>query len=171
MSSCGGNCGPSCMPEGMNMDDLNFCNPEKKAFVRRKILIICTGNSCRSQMAQGWLRFFDDRLDVYSAGTHPEKAVNPFAVKVMEEVGINIKGHYPKHIDKFKKENFDYVITVCDNAKELCPIFSGDVKHNLHIGFEDPAMAKGTDEEIVNVYRKIRDEIRDKFYEFYKEIK
>ena len=115
MSNCGGNCGPSCSPEGLNFEDLKRCEPNKTPFTRRKILIICTGNSCRSQMAQGWLRFFDERLDVYSAGTRPEKKVNPNAVKVMEEVGINIKGHYTKHIDKFTKDNFDYAITVCKN--------------------------------------------------------
>ncbi len=170
MSNCGGNCAPSCSPEGLNFEDLKRCEPNKTPFTRRKILIICTGNSCRSQMAQGWLRFFDERLDVYSAGTRPEKKVNPNAVKVMEEVGINIKGHYTKHIDKFTKDNFDYAITVCDSAKESCPVFTGNVKNHLHIGFEDPADAIGTEEEILNVYRKIRDEIKVEFYKFYKEL-
>jgi len=170
MSNCNCNCGTSCSPEGLNLEDIKRCEPNKTHFTRRKILIICTGNSCRSQMAQGWLRFFDERLDVYSAGTHPEKKVNQNAIKVMEEVGINIKGHYTKHIDKFIKENFDYVITVCDSAKESCPVFTGNVKTKLHIGFEDPASATGTEEEILDVYRKIRDEIKVAFYNFYKEL-
>lgn len=151
------------------------CNPEILSegcidpikYVRKKILIICTGNSCRSQMAEGWLQSFDERLDVFSAGTRPEKLVNPYAVKVMAEVGIDISFHYPKSIDNFIHESFDYVITVCDNANKICPVFRGNVKNRLHIGFEDPADATGSDEEITEVYCKIRDQIRDEFYKFY----
>lgn len=132
-----------------------------------RILILCTGNSCRSQMAEGFLRSFDPRLEVYSAGTRPASEPNPFAVAVMKEAGIDISGNKPKSVDLFLHENFDYVITVCDGAKEICPVFSGNVKQRFHIGFDDPADAVGTQEEIMNVYRESRDEIRKRFFKFY----
>ncbi|MHB8854958.1 MAG: arsenate reductase ArsC [Ignavibacteriaceae bacterium] len=132
-----------------------------------RILILCTGNSCRSQMAEGFLRSFDSELEVYSAGTNPSKQVHPKAIQVMKEVGIDISKNYPKMVDKFLSESFDYVITVCDNAKETCPVFIGKVGKQLHIGFEDPADATGTEEEILSVFRKVRDEIKKDFYEFY----
>jgi len=132
-----------------------------------KILIICTGNSCRSQMAEGFLKSFDKELKVYSAGIKPEKQVNPYAVIVMKEAGVDMRLQFPKHTDSFIADAFDFVITVGDNAKESCPIFLGEVKKRLHIGFEDPADAKGTDEEKLVVYRRIRDEIKLKFNEFY----
>ena len=135
-----------------------------------KILIICTGNTCRSQMAEGFLRSFDKNLEVYSAGTNAEKKVNPYAIKVMAEKGINISTQFPKSVDLFIKEPFDYVITVCDGAKEICPVFTGNVKHRLHIGFEDPAGATGSDEEKLIVYRKVRDEIEREFRKFYENI-
>lgn len=135
--------------------------------MKTKILILCTGNSCRSQMAEGFMKSFDSELAVYSAGTKPSKAVHPRAIQVMDEVGIDISGSYPKNVDKFLKESFDYVITVCDNAKETCPVFIGKVKERLHMGFEDPAEAVGTEEEILNDFRKIRDEIKLDFSEFY----
>jgi len=135
-----------------------------------KILIICTGNTCRSQMAEGFLRSFDKNLEVYSAGTNAEKKVNPYAIKVMAEKGIDISNQFPKNVDLFIKESFDYVITVCDGAKEICPVFTGNVKHRLHIGFEDPANATGSDEEKLIVYRKVRDEIEREFREFYENI-
>ena len=125
-----------------------------------KILILCTGNTCRSQMAEGFLKSFDSELEVYSAGVKPESRVNPNAIKVMNELGIDISGGKPQDVNEFIKDSFDYVITVCDNAKETCPVFLGDVKEQLHIGFEDPADAAGTDEEILSVFRKIRDEIK-----------
>jgi arsenate reductase len=136
-----------------------------------KILIICTGNTCRSQMAEGFLRFFDQKLDIYSAGTAAEGIVNPFAVKVMKEAGIDISDQKPEPVEKYLNESFDYVITVCDGAKEACPVFTGKVKNKLHIGFEDPAKARGTEEEVMPVYRKIRDEIKEAFFEFYKNLK
>ncbi len=135
-----------------------------------KILILCTGNSCRSQMAEGFLKSFDPELEVYSAGTNPSDAVHPKAIQVMKEVGIDISGGYPKNVDQFLDQSFDYVITVCDNAKETCPVFMGDVKEQLHIGFEDPAEATGTEEKILNEFRKIRDEIKRDFFEFYKRL-
>ncbi|MHB8338687.1 MAG: arsenate reductase ArsC [Ignavibacteriaceae bacterium] len=135
--------------------------------MKKKILVLCTGNSCRSQMAEGFLRSFDSELEVYSAGTNPSKQVHPKAIQVMKEVGIDISKNYPKMVDKFLSESFDYVITVCDNAKETCPVFIGKVGKQLHIGFEDPADATGTEEEILSVFRKARDEIKRDFYEFY----
>jgi arsenate reductase (thioredoxin) len=128
-----------------------------------KILVLCTGNSCRSQMAEGFLNHLYPAYEIYSAGTKPEKKVNQYAIKVMKEIGIDISNHTPKNITLFTNDSFDYVITVCDNAKESCPMFTGKVLKRLHIGFEDPADAKGTDEEISNTYRKIRDEIRMAF--------
>jgi arsenate reductase (thioredoxin) len=135
--------------------------------MKTKILIICTGNSCRSQMAEGILKSLDPSLEVFSAGKKPEKQVNPNAIEVMKEIGIDISNHFPKLVDNFINESFVYVITVCDNAKETCPVFIGNVKHRLHMGFEDPADAKGTKEEIKNMYRKIRDEIKNEFTKFY----
>ena len=132
-----------------------------------KFLILCTGNSCRSQIAEGILKSLDPSLEVFSAGTKPEKQVNPNAIEVMKEIGIDISDHFPKLVDNFVNESFVYVITVCDNAKETCPVFFGSVKHRLHMGFEDPADAKGTNEEVLIVYRKVRDEIRTAFTKFY----
>ncbi|MBI5808366.1 MAG: arsenate reductase ArsC [Ignavibacteriales bacterium] len=140
--------------------------------MKKRILILCTGNSCRSQMAEGFLKSFDKNLEVYSAGTKPAEKVNPNAIKVMKEVGNDLSSNYPKLVDQFLNETFDFVITVCDNAKETCPVFIGKVGKQLHIGFEDPADATGTEEEILSVFRKVRDEIKRDFYEFYlKELK
>jgi arsenate reductase len=124
-----------------------------------KILVLCTGNSCRSQMAEGFIRSFNKEIEVYSGGTNPALAVNPHAVKVMKEVGIDISHHLPTHVDEYINDEFDYVITVCDHANETCPVFIGPVKNRLHFGFPDPADATGTDEEILSVYRKVRDDI------------
>jgi len=132
-----------------------------------KILILCTGNSCRSQMAEGFLKSFDPELEVFSAGTHPAGRPNPYAVAVMKEAGIDISQNRPKSVDLFLDKSFDYVITVCDDANESCPYFSGTVLHRMHIGFEDPAKAKGTEEEILGVYREVRDKIRTEFLNFY----
>lgn len=140
--------------------------------MKKRILILCTGNSCRSQMAEGFLKSFDENLEVYSAGTKPAEKVNPFAVKAMKEIGIDISKGVAEDVEKYLSQSFDYVITVCDNAKETCPVFMGDVKHRLHIGFDDPADAIGTEEEVMPVYRRVRDEIKSDFYEFYlKELK
>jgi len=128
-----------------------------------KILILCTGNSCRSQMAEGIIKSFNNKYEVYSAGTKPAKKVSPVAIQVMQELGIDISNNYPKNTDEFIKESFDYVITVCDNAKEVCPVFTGEVKQQLHIGFDDPYEATGTENEILNEYRRTRDEIRNEF--------
>ncbi|GAB4458581.1 MAG: arsenate reductase ArsC [Bacteroidales bacterium] len=120
-------------------------------------------------MAEGFLKSFDSELEVYSAGTNPSKQVHPKAIQVMKEVGIDLSQNYPKMVDKFLNESFDFVITVCDNAKETCPVFIGKVGKQLHIGFEDPADATGTEEEILSVFRKVRDEIKRDFYSFYNE--
>jgi len=132
-----------------------------------KILILCTGNSCRSQMAHGWLQFFDKSLDVHSAGTEPAPRVNSKAVKVMAEAGIDISNHYPKNVDRYLNKEWDYVITVCGGANESCPAFTGKVKHRIHIGFDDPSHATGTDEFIWSEYHRVRDEIKQQFYDFY----
>ena len=137
--------------------------------MNKKILILCTGNSCRSQMAEGFIKSFDSDLEVYSAGTNPSKQVHPKAIQVMNEVGIDLSKNFPKMVDQFLNESFEYVITVCDNAKETCPVFIGKVGKQLHIGFEDPADATGTEEEIFSEFRRIRDEIKSDFYKFYKE--
>lgn len=136
-----------------------------------KILVLCTGNSCRSQMAEGFLRSFDSELEVYSAGTCPEKAINPRTVIVMNEVGIDMSAGVPDPVEKYLDQSFDFVITVCDGAKENCPVFTGSVKQQLHIGFEDPADAIGTDEEVLPVYRRIRDEIKERFASWYNSVK
>lgn len=131
------------------------------------ILILCTGNSCRSQMAEAYLKSLDDRLEVSSGGTNPEKNINPLAVRVMQEIGLDISKNTPSHVDEFVDQPFDFVITVCDNARESCPYFRGKVKRRLHIGFEDPADAIGSEEERLIVYRRVRDEIRRDFKRFY----
>ena len=135
-----------------------------------KVLILCTGNSCRSQMAHGFLQSFDKNLKVESAGTFPAPQINPKAVLVMKEIGIDISNHTPNKVDKFIHEDWDYVITVCDDANETCPIFPGKVKQRLHIGFEDPSHAKGSDEFIMSEFHRVRDLIKEGFYEFYKSI-
>ncbi|MBO8092316.1 MAG: arsenate reductase ArsC [Prosthecochloris sp.] len=131
------------------------------------ILILCTGNSCRSQMAAGFLRSFDPGLQVRSAGTRPAERVHPLAVDVMQEKGIDIGTARPESVDRHLETAFDYVITVCDGAQESCPMFTGNVGNRMHIGFEDPALAEGNREEQLAVFRRIRDEIEQKFREFY----
>ena len=135
--------------------------------VSMKILILCTGNSCRSQMAQGFLQSFDNNLVVRSAGIEPAGQVNPKAVKVMQEVGIDISHHVPKMVDQYLNDEWDYVITVCDNAKETCPVFTGKVKHQLHFSFEDPSLIKGSEGFILSEFRRVRDMIKKEFWEFY----
>ena len=124
----------------------------------KKVLFLCTHNSCRSQMAEGLLNsIYGTRFIAYSAGIKPTN-VNPYAIEVMKEIGIDISKHYSKSIEDFKDSNFNFVVTVCDNAKETCPFFPG--KKILHKSFEDPAKINGSIEEILNLFRKIRDEIK-----------
>jgi len=134
-----------------------------------KILILCTGNSCRSQMAHGFLQSFDSTLTVHSAGTESSGRLNPQAVEVMKEIGIDISHHTSDSVDIYLGDEWDYVITVCGGANETCPAFFGNVKHRLHIGFDDPTFAIGTDEFIQSEYIRVRDEIREGFWKFYKE--
>jgi arsenate reductase len=136
-----------------------------------KILILCTGNSCRSQMAEGFLKSFNPELNVVSAGTNPSSEVHPKAIEVMHESFIDISSNKPKNVEQFLDQAFDYVITVCGGANESCPAFTGDVKQRLHIGFDDPAEATGTEEEILSVFRRVRDEIKNDFFKFYKSLK
>jgi arsenate reductase len=119
-------------------------------------------------MADGFLRSFNKNLEVQSAGTRPAAMVHPKAIAVMSELGIDISGGHPKNIDQFLNDEFDYVITVCDNVKETCPVFTGKVKHRLHMGFDDPVEAMGTEEHIKAEFRRVRDAIRAQFYQFYK---
>lgn len=132
-----------------------------------KILILCTGNSCRSQMAHGFLQSFDKRLKVFSAGTQPADRINPTAVDVMKKAGIDISHHIPKSVEQYLNEEWDYVITVCDSANETCPVFPGKVRHRLHIDFDDPSKANGSYVEIINEFYRVRNEIRDEFYKLY----
>jgi arsenate reductase len=120
-------------------------------------------------MAEGFLRSFDPALEVFSAGTAPSDRVHPKAVDVMKEEGIDLSTHSPQRVDEFLEQTFDYVITVCGHARENCPVFTGNVKHQLHIGFDDPAEARGSEEEIYAEFRRIRDEIKEGFYTFYLE--
>lgn len=132
-----------------------------------RVLILCTGNSCRSQMAHGFLQSFDKRLDVHSAGTRPAARVNPKAVEVMMEAGVDISAHTPKSVDIYLNEPWDYVITVCGGANETCPMFTGEVGKRLHIGFDDPSDAVGSDEFVMSEFRRVRDEIKECFERFY----
>lgn len=133
--------------------------------MKKKILVLCTGNSCRSQMAEGYLRHLaGDRFDVISAGLEPS-VVNPRAIQVMQEDGVDISSHTSKDVEQFIGQKFDYIITVCDNAKERCPFFPGQAER-IHWSFEDPAAARGTEEEILAVFRKIRNQIKAKIMNF-----
>ncbi len=135
--------------------------------MKTSVLILCTGNSCRSQMAHGFLQSFGPEPDVHSAGTNASGRLNPKAVEVMKEAGIDISHHTSDSVDKYLGEEWDYVITVCGGANESCPAFLGKVKHRLHIGFDDPSDAVGTPEFIQSEYIRVRDEIKKEFYDFY----
>lgn len=135
----------------------------------RAVLFLCTGNSCRSQMAEGWLRHLDgSRFDVASAGTHPV-GLNPKAVAVMREVGIDISRHRSKRLDELSERRFDFAITVCDRAKQTCPIFPGATSV-LHWSFDDPAEAQGDEEARLAVFRRVRDEIAERVREFIQKV-
>jgi arsenate reductase (thioredoxin) len=127
------------------------------------VLILCTGNSCRSHLAEGILRAAaDGLLDVQSAGSKPAGYVHPLGIQVMREIGIDISSHHSKHMDEFLKQEVETVVTVCGNADQACPIFPGQVNRH-HWGFDDPAHATGTDEEKLVVFRRVRDEIKRVF--------
>jgi len=131
-------------------------NNEKK----EKVLILCTHNSARSQMAEGILKkIYGDKFEIYSAGTEPSR-VNPFAISAMQELGIDISNNKSKSVDGFKDTSIDYVVTVCDSAKQSCPTFAG-AKHMIHKSFRDPSQFRGTNDEILSGFRKVRDEIQE----------
>lgn len=125
-----------------------------------RVLILCTGNSARSQMSAGFLQSWSPRLEVFSAGTNPSPRVNPFAIQAMQEVGVDISGGHPKSVAQFLGQPFDFVITVCDDADKNCPNFRGKVGKRVHIGFPDPAKATGTDAQKLAVFRTVRDDIQ-----------
>jgi len=130
--------------------------------MKKRVLILCTGNSARSQMAEGLLRSFDgDRVEVASAGTNPS-TVRPEAIAVMSELGIDLSGHRSKHVREFDGQHFDYVITVCDNANEACPIFPGDTER-IHWSFPDPAAVEGSEAERLAAFRRVRDSLAETF--------
>lgn len=136
---------------------------------KKRILILCTGNSARSQMAEGLFRELGgERLEVESAGV-VASFVRPQAIKAMKEIGIDISLHRSKLVDEFLGQSFDYVITVCDNAKESCPVFPGNVKR-IHWSFDDPAEATGNEEERLAVFRRVRDEIKSRLEDFSKSV-
>lgn len=124
------------------------------------ILILCTGNSCRSHLAEGILRAAaGDLIEVASAGSKPAGYVHPKSIEVMKEIGIDISGHHSKHMNEFLDRPVDTVITVCGNADQACPMFPGQM-HRFHWGFDDPAHATGTEDEVLNEFRRVRDQIR-----------
>lgn len=127
---------------------------------RKRVLVLCTGNSCRSQMAEGWIaRLLGDRWEAHSAGTAPAARVNPNAVKVMAEVGVDISGNVPKQAADMTARKWDLVVTVCGGAREVCPLFPHPGEQ-IHVGFPDPVDATGSEEEVLTVYRTVRDDIR-----------
>ena len=137
--------------------------PREKA----RVLFVCTGNSCRSQMAEGFLRhLFGDRYEPHSAGLAPS-LVQPRAIAVMREVGVDIGGHTSKSVEPYLTMPLDYVITVCDHANESCPVFTGTVAHRLHWSFEDPVRATGTEDAILAKYREVRDLIKHRINGFF----
>jgi arsenate reductase len=128
--------------------------------VKQRVLFLCTGNSCRSHMGEGWLRQLGgDRFEALSAGAKPSGYVHPLAVRVMAEAGVDISQHRSKSIEEFNGQSLDVLVTVCDNARESCPFFAG-AKRTIHHSFDDPAQATGSDEEKLAVFRRVRDEIR-----------
>lgn len=145
-------------------------NTNIQLYYKMNVLILCTGNSCRSQMAQGFLQSFDDKLKVFSAGTQASGTLNPKAVEVMEEIGIDISHHTSDNVELYLNDVWDYVITVCGGANESCPIFTGKVKNRLHIGFDDPSDLKGTEAYIHSEFIRVRDEIQTAFLDFYNTI-
>lgn len=134
-----------------------------------KVLILCTGNSCRSQMAHGFLQSFDERIEVRSGGTEASGKLNPTAVKVMQEIGYDISHHTSDSVNIYLDQKWDYVITVCGGANESCPAFLGQVDHRLHIGFDDPSEAEGSEEFIMSEFYRVRDEIKEAFHKLYVE--
>lgn len=152
---------------------VRYCGKQSMAnncifgIMKKRVLILCTGNSCRSQMAHGFLQSFDEELLVRSAGTEASGKLNTRAVEVMLEIGVNICHHTSDSIKLYLNDEWDYVITVCGGANENCPVFMGSVKNRIHMAYEDPSDAVGSEELIIGEFRRIRDMIRDGFLEFY----
>lgn len=138
--------------------------------MKMKVLILCTGNSCRSQMAHGFMQSMFPEMTVCSAGTRPAEHVNPTAVKVMAEVGIDISTHTPKSVEEYLNEPWDYVVTVCGGARESCPVFVGEVGEHRHIGFDDPSEAQGAEDYVMSEFHRVRDAIAVAFKHFGEEI-
>jgi len=135
---------------------------------RKRVLFLCTGNSCRSQMADGVVNHdFSGEIEAFSAGTAPH-GLNPRAVQVMSEIGIDISGNSSDRLSHFEGQSFDYVISLCGDADEKCPLFFGGVRR-LHMPFDDPPRAIGSEEEVMAVYRRVRDEIREKLQHFFQQ--
>lgn len=133
--------------------------------VKKKVLFLCTHNSCRSQMAEGLVNhYLGDCFQAFSAGTEATR-VNPLAIRVLTELGIDTSGHHSKVLTEFEGEAFDYVITLCGSANEKCPLFFGGVRR-IHIGFDDPSRLEGSDEEVLPEFRRVRDEIKEKLIDF-----
>jgi len=133
---------------------------------KTRVLFLCTGNSCRSHMAEGLLRTLGgDRFEAFSAGAKPAGHVHPLAINAMHEIKIDISHHTSKSLDDFDGQKFDYLITVCDNAREACPTYAGAAKQ-LHWSFDDPAQATGNEEQKMAVFRRVRDEIRSRVEKF-----
>ncbi len=129
---------------------------------KRRVLFLCTGNACRSQMAEGWLRQLGgDRYAVFSAGTRPQ-GVNPLAVQVMAEAGVDLSSHTSDPVGRYLDRDFDLLVTVCGGARESCPVFAGQVRERRHWPVDDPAGASGTEEDVLVVFRRVRDEIRQR---------
>lgn len=136
--------------------------------MKKRVLFLCTHNSCRSQMAEGLVNhFLGDRFQAFSAGTEATR-VNPLAARVMAELGIDLAGHRSKTLDEFAGQPFDYVITLCGDAFEKCPLFFGGVQR-VHLGFDDPSRLPGSEDEVLPEYRRVRDEIRRRLTRFFEE--
>lgn len=132
-----------------------------------RVLILCTGNSCRSQMAHGFLQSFDSRLQVYSAGTEASGKVNERAIQSMRNAGVDISKHTSNSVELYLSQPWDYVVTVCGGAKESCPVFDGRVEKSLHMGFEDPSEVQGEEAFIVSEFDRVRNAIKSRFYQWY----
>jgi arsenate reductase len=135
-----------------------------------RILVLCTGNSCRSQMAEGFLKKLKPNWEVFSAGTLPASAVSRRTIRAMQEIGIDISHNIPKSIDQFLSQSFDYVLTVCDHANETCPVFIGKVKNRIHIGFPDPTKIDGDSEVVFQEFRRVRDDMKKRLQEYFQSI-
>lgn len=157
---------PKCEEKEDGFQAVTTRSPLSEATGVKKVLVLCTGNSCRSQMAEGLINACLEGFEAYSAGTEPNRYVHPKVIEVMNEIGIDLSLNETKRLDQFQQERFDYVITVCNSAREQCPVWLGEAGARIHIGFDDPAEATGSDEEITAEFRRVRDEIRKRVLGF-----